>query len=76
MLFEPIVLTPSSPCPNCESAIRKVRVPTRQERDAAADADASPVPSHLDAASDDVRRLNGDLFRCDRCQWQGRIKAV
>lgn len=74
---KPIEWKVGDPCPNCGREMRKISRPSPERVRAAADGlNGVPVPQTFDTAPDHVIDELGDLYRCDPCWSQVRVKPA
>lgn len=71
-----VVWNIGDPCPNCGREMRKIpRPPADRVRASKDPMTGVPIPQTFDTADEDTYEQHGDLYRCDPCWSQVRVKA-
>ena len=70
----PKELKPGDSCPNCQSALKPMLVPSAEQRKRADDREnREPLPPFYDTASEAQRAELGALYRCHTCGYTTRF---
>lgn len=63
-------------CPQCGGQLVAVPEPTADQRRAAADREnGTPLPAHVDNATEQQRKELGGLYKCAQCGYRTRIRT-
>jgi len=73
-MADPIILSPTDPCPSCGGHLRSARVPSDEQWARAHDRE-NPItlPRDMDSATPEQRATLGALYRCGTCGYLARF---